>query len=74
MPPMLAELPMTSERKDVPFQIRSTRNWLDRVERHADALGLSAAAYIRMVVTQRMDQDGEPKPAPTRKPTKPKPD
>jgi hypothetical protein len=69
-------MPSGAERKDVPFQIRCAQSWLDRVQEAADALELSAAAYIRMVVTQRMDQDGVAKrdhSAP-KKPRKPKPD
>lgn len=69
-------MPSGAERKDVPFQIRCAQSWLDRVQESAEALGLSAAAYIRMVVTQRMDQDGAPKKdaAEKPKPRKPKPD
>ncbi len=63
---------MTSDRKDVPYQIRCTRDWIDRVEYAANRLGLSSAAFIRMVVTQRLDADGIPEtPPPPKK--KPKP-
>lgn len=50
------------------YQIRCKRDWLARVQKAAKALGLrSSADYIRMVVTQRMDQDGIDPPKPPRK-------
>lgn len=42
------------------YQIRCDPDWLGRVERAAAKLGLSKTAYIRMVVTQRMDADEVP--------------
>lgn len=65
---------MSSERKSVPFQIRCTRSWLDRVEAVAARLELSAAAYIRTVVTRQLEQDEETMPAPPRRGRKPKAD
>jgi len=57
------------ERKDIPFQIRCSASWLERIQFAADALGLSAAAYIRMVTIERMNQDGIPtSPPPQKKP------
>lgn len=71
MNPAIAELPV-SQKKAKTFQMRCEIAWLERIERAADSLGLSAAAYIRMVVTQRMNQDNipvdDPKPPPRRKP------
>lgn len=61
-----AEQPMADERKEFPFQIRCTHSWLDRVKGAADKLGMSAASYIRMAVTQRMDADDVPHPKPPR--------
>lgn len=66
----VTELPMTFERKDVPFQIRCSRSWLDRLEQAADKLGLSAASYIRMTMTRQMALDGFP-PDDTLPPKKP---
>jgi hypothetical protein len=54
---------MADERKDAPFQIRAARSWIARVQFAAEQLGISAAAYVRMVVTQRMNQDGVPDPS-----------
>lgn len=51
----------------VAYQVRCRRSWLDRVQKAAEAIGLSAAAYIRMTVTQRMDADQVP---PSPKPKK----
>ncbi len=61
----VTEKPMPS--KDVAYQVRCSREWLDRVQSAADHLGMSAAAYIRMAVTQRMDLDGIPEPKPDAK-------
>lgn len=68
--------PMASDKSDVAYQIRCTRAWIERVHSAASDLGLSAASYIRMTVSQRMDQDGVPKPGrkprdSTRKPKRP---
>lgn len=56
------ELMADDTKKTVPFQIRCAPEWLRRVQEAADSLGISAASYIRMVVTQRMNQDNVPKP------------
>jgi hypothetical protein len=58
---------MASERMDVPFQIRCPRSWLDRLEIAAELKGISAAAYIRMVTSERMDADGVPRKTAKRK-------
>ncbi len=49
------------------IDVRAELEWVGRVQEAAKALGLSASAYIRMVVTQRMDQDGIPRPKPISK-------
>lgn len=61
------------QKKSVAYQIRCTRDWIDRVERAANALEMSAAAYIRMVTTERMNHDNVPHddPPPRRKPRRP---
>jgi len=41
--------------------------WIDRVTKVAERLGLSISAYIRMVVTQRMNADEAELPAPEEK-------
>ena len=51
---------MTEERQAVTFQIKCAESWLDRVKMAADKKGLAAAAYIRMVVSERMDLDSVP--------------
>ena len=61
------EKSVTKEPTDHTFQMRVQRSWLDRVEEAANNLGLSAASYIRMVVSQRMDTDGIPAVKPTPK-------
>lgn len=53
---------LMDERKSIPFQIKCEPAWLDRVKFAADQLGISAASYIRMVTTQRMDADNVPRP------------
>ena len=55
---------MSEDKKTVTFQIKCDPPWLDRVKKAADSLGISAASYIRMVVSQRMDQDGIPRVKP----------
>lgn len=42
------------------FQARHSKQFMDRLQAAAEQLNISAASYIRMVVTQRMDQDGVP--------------
>jgi hypothetical protein len=58
----LAETRMASDdaRKTVAYQIRCEAAWIERVRDAARRLSLHPAAYIRMVVTQRMDQDNIP--------------
>ena len=58
-------------KKSAKIEVRAEPEWVDRVQRAAAALGLSASAFARMVLTQRMDQDGVP---PQAKPRKPKAD
>ncbi len=48
--------------KNVTFQMRCPRAWIERVTQAAEALNISAASYIRLVVTQRMDSDNVPPP------------
>lgn len=48
--------------KNITFQMRCPQSWLDRVSVAAEALNISNASYIRMVVTQRMDADNVPPP------------
>lgn len=57
---------------EIAYQIRCDPDWLNRVDRAAKAIGLKKAAYIRMVVTQRMDADGVKKDDPGEKARKQK--
>ena len=41
------------------FEVVADPAWIDRVLRHADRLALNISAYVRMVVSQRMDADDE---------------
>lgn len=61
---------MDAKDADIAYQIRCKRSWMDRVTVAAKALGLSPAAYIRMVVTQRMNDDGTPHTETPKKPKK----
>jgi hypothetical protein len=45
------------------FELRIDPEWIAWVDEAASQIGLSASAYIRMVVTQRMVQDGVKKPS-----------
>lgn len=51
----------------VMFQARHSEEFMERVKAAAERLNISAASYIRMVVTQRMDQDNVPHPKPPKK-------
>lgn len=55
MPTTVTALMADPAKKDIPFQIRCTEAWLERVKEKAEVIGLSAAAYIRMIVSQHMD-------------------
>lgn len=59
-------MPSRSEKKTTQYQLRCSEEWLERVQRAADALEMPVASYIRMVVTERMDQTGIPKDVPTK--------
>lgn len=56
-----------SDPKIVAYQVRCSREWIDRVEFAANKLGLSAAGFIRMAITQRLDNDGVPAHPPKQK-------
>lgn len=60
-----AVIPMASRKSDK-LEIRAEPEWVERVKEAAAQLGLPAAGYIRMVVTQRMDLDGVAKPPPAK--------
>jgi predicted DNA binding CopG/RHH family protein len=62
---------MDDKRKTVAYQVRCSPDWLDRVKRAAAELGLGPAAYIRMVVTQRMNADAVAAPPTNRPPKRP---
>lgn len=63
---------VAGERKSIPFQIRCSAAWLERVQAAADAKELSIAAFIRLAVTERMNADGVKVVRPeVRKPKKP---
>ena len=38
------------------YELKADQEWLDRAQRSAKRLGLSLAAYIRLVVTEDMDR------------------
>jgi hypothetical protein len=42
------------------IEIRSDPEWIDRVLRHANNLGLSISAYIRLAVNEKMQREREP--------------
>lgn len=47
------------------FGLRVDADWMDRVIRQAERLGMSASSYIRQAVVERLERDeaNEPKPA-----------
>jgi hypothetical protein len=48
------------------FEVRADAEWIRRVDAAARRWGLSLSAYVRMVVTERMERD-ESQPPPDRK-------
>lgn len=63
----LAEKLMASSSPDdkvIAYQVRCLQSWMDRVRVAAERWGVKPAQYIRTVVSQRMDEDGIPKPPP----------
>lgn len=60
---------LAGEKNDQRIDLRAPKSWKGRVDEAAAKKGLKASAYIRMVVTERMDADGIPrqeKPPPRR--------
>ncbi|WP_149113679.1 ribbon-helix-helix domain-containing protein [Limnoglobus roseus] len=49
------------------FGLRVDAEWLDRVNRQADRMGLSASAYIRMATTKQLEQDEANQPVQNQK-------
>lgn len=58
------------EPKDVVIQIRVGKGWNRRAEEAARRKSLPLSTYIRLVVTERMDDDEIPEPEP--EPKKPR--
>lgn len=50
------------------WQIRVTDEWLRWLKAGAETKELSAAAYLRMIATERLQADGIPKPPEKKKP------
>jgi hypothetical protein len=48
------------------FEVRADAEWIRRVDAAASRWGLSLSAYVRMVVTERMERD-ESQPPPGKK-------
>jgi hypothetical protein len=46
------------------IDLRGDPEWIRRADFAARSIGLNLSSYIRMVVTQRMEQDGVPKNPP----------
>lgn len=45
------------------FEMRVDSDWMARVQRQADRLGISAAAYIRQATTRQLEVDERTDPA-----------
>jgi predicted DNA-binding protein len=60
-----------SDRKAVTYQMRTTSEWLERIDLASESLGISRAAYIRMAVNERLQRDGVQAKNPQKKPRKP---
>jgi hypothetical protein len=39
------------------IDLRAEPDWIDRVQGHADRMGVSLSAYIRLATSERMDRD-----------------
>lgn len=46
------------QKKGFTFQLRCERDWLEVVTQEAHRLGMSAAAYIRQAVNERLESTG----------------
>ena len=42
------------------IEIRADPEWIDRVLKNADSLGLSISAYVRLAVNRLMQESGPP--------------
>jgi predicted HicB family RNase H-like nuclease len=63
------ERPVARPKKPTPsirFDIRAEPEWLARVNRQAERLGLSAAAYVRQAVAERLMRDEATDTAPAK--------
>jgi hypothetical protein len=49
------------------YELKADREWLERAAKAAKKLGLSLAAYIRLVVTEDMDRRSRDEQPPRRK-------
>ena len=63
----LTEKPRMAGRKKENFdrgrvEFKADPEWIERVTREAERLGLNLSAFIRMVVTQYMDKIGAERP------------
>lgn len=61
------ERPVARPKKPTPsvrFDIRTDPEWLARVNRQADRQSLSAAAYIRQAVAEKLERDEATDPHP----------
>lgn len=57
-----ARPPAGPAKKQARFEIRAEQDWLDRVERQAARLGLTAAAYVRQATTRQLELDEASEP------------
>lgn len=58
----LAELLMPVERQTRIYQIRGSDSFWNQVERAAELKQISVSSYVRMVLQDRMKEDGVPPP------------
>lgn len=58
MPPGVAELmaPRKPKSPKARFELQAPASWMARASKVAETLGLSLAAYIRLVVSEDMDR------------------
>jgi ribosomal protein L20 len=54
--PLVAPKKRENRKRDI-IQFRAPPEWIDRVNAHAERLGLNMSAYIRMKITQAMDAE-----------------
>ncbi len=60
---MMAKKPSSNDsKKTTTFQMRTTKEWLERVEKQAERRQIGVAAYIRQAVVACLEKDESTQP------------